>query len=121
MLRKEHIRSERDEVDRASYIDSTLQIKRFISEGRNLAEYRARALRNGMYINADSVLKESSGTEPVVPVYDTDPAILAPVIKASMSELETRRNDRVNESLAVVTNGDNAPELAEVTSPAVAE
>lgn len=119
--RNTHIRSVRDEVDRASYIDSTLQIRRFIDEGRSLAEHRAAALRAGVYLNYDDAM--SDDVSPAIPVYDTDPALLHPVIESAVADFETRSKARHNvrgvEAGDAVDKGNKAiPEADSATSPA---
>ena len=67
-----------DNVDRLSYVDNTLMVKRLILEGKNLAVYRASALKSGMY-SGDEALQEDSGL--AVPVYEQDPVIVSDILK----------------------------------------
>lgn len=59
-----------DNVDRLSYVDNTTMIKRFVQEGRSLAEARAKALRSGQYLSYRDAMQDDSGLS--IPVYAND-------------------------------------------------
>lgn len=76
-----------DNVDRVSYVDNTKLIQRLIYEGQNLAAYRAQALRTGLYSDQDAF---AGVDDPIIPVYEQDPAIMQPIVEASKAALKSR-------------------------------
>lgn len=87
-LNKDKVYDRHDNVDRVSYVDSTRLIERFIMEGHNLNEVRARALNSGLYKDYEDALDSS---DPItLPVYETDPAILQPIIDSAQKSLKSR-------------------------------
>ena len=82
---KDNVYDVHDNVDRISYVDSTRLVERFILEGHNLNEIRAKALRSGLY-SGDMSEIENNDT-PIIPVYKTDPALLDPVIESAKIRL----------------------------------
>lgn len=85
---KDKVYDRHDNVDRTSYVDSTRLIERFIYEGNNLNAVRARALNSGMYSDYKDALSSEDGF--VAPVYETDPAIMQPIIERAADELKSR-------------------------------
>lgn len=80
----------KDNVDRLSYVDNTLMVKRLILEGKNLAIYRANALKAGMYSGEDA-LKEDSGL--AVPVYEQDPVIVSDILAGIPKKSDFDKDD----------------------------
>ena len=102
-----------DNVDRISYVDSTRLIERFIAEGHDLNMARAKALRSGLYSGDMREIANDDGI--IVPVYDTDPALLGPVIESAKSRLAANVASRKgslgvssNEATSSPNNGENA-------------
>lgn len=91
-----------DNVDRVSYVDSTRLVERFILEGHNLNEVRAKALRSGLY-SGDMNEIEHDDSVPI-PVYKQDPAIIDPIV----DELRARMDKRKAEN-ATTINDDATP------------
>lgn len=91
-----------DNVDRVSYVDSTRLVERFILEGHNLNQVRAKALRSGLY-SGDMNEIEHDDSVPI-PVYKQDPAIIEPIV----DELRARMDKRKAEN-ATTTNDDATP------------
>lgn len=77
-----------DSVDRISYVDSTRLVERFILEGHNLNEVRAKALRSGLY--SGDMREIENDDSPVIPVYKTDPALIDPVVSEAKTRLASR-------------------------------
>lgn len=77
-----------DNVNRVSYVNSTLLIKRFINEGKSLQAARAAALRSGMYSGDMNEILNDDGI--VLPVYDEDPAAMQPIIESAKATLDSR-------------------------------
>lgn len=92
---KDKVYDRSDNVDRVSYVDSTRLIERFILEGHNLNEVRAKALNAGMYKDADDALSNDDGL--ILPVYETDPAILQPIIDSAKADLTSRVSKKRDE------------------------
>lgn len=86
-LNKNKVYDRHDNVDRLSYVDNTQLIERFIYEGQNLSSVRAKALRSGLYSGEDAF---SDVSDPYIPVYDVDPAIMQPIIDESKKALRSR-------------------------------
>lgn len=84
-----------DNVNRVSYVDSTLMVKRLIAEGRDLNAARAAALRSGMYSGNLNEIEHDDSI--VVPVYEQDPAIAAPIIDEAKKNLTSRLQERKRE------------------------
>lgn len=95
-LNKDKVYDRNDNVDRVSYVDNTRLIQRFILEGQNLNAVRAKALNSGMY--SDDEAFGDNRSDVIIPVYDTDPAILNPVIEDAKASLKSRVATRNNES-----------------------
>lgn len=86
--------STEDKVDRLSFVDSTVLVKRFISEGKNLAMSRAHAL----YESAEEALTSSDSA---LPLYREDQVFTDARIDSLESELSSRLKERsVVESLS---------------------
>lgn len=86
-LNKNKVYDRHDNVDRLSYVDNTQLIERFIYEGQNLSSVRAKALRSGLYSGSDAL---GDVSDPYIPVYDMDPAIMQPIIDESKKALRSR-------------------------------
>lgn len=87
---KGKIYDEHDNVDRLSYVDSTLMINRLINEGKNLNSYRAMALSSGSF---NGNMKEISEDNSIpCPVFQSDPTIVMPVIEQAQKDLESKIN-----------------------------
>ena len=84
----------RDEVDRLSYVDSTAMITRLINEGKNLAAYRADALRSGQYSGDFNEIVHDNGIP--LPVYQSDPVVVAPVLDAAFSALNKSKSENLS-------------------------
>lgn len=76
-----------DNVDRLSYVDSTLMINRLINEGRSLNEYRANALRSGQYSGDFKEIVNDAGIP--CPVFQSDPVIAMPIIEEAQAQLKS--------------------------------
>lgn len=109
MKNKDKVYDVHDNVDRISYVDSTRLVERFILEGHNLNEIRAKALRSGLYSGDMTEIENDNSV--VVPVYATDPAILDPVIehakKTLASSVAGKQNNDLNDNLAEATSMPN--------------
>lgn len=114
-LNKDKVYDRRDNVDRMSYVDNTRLIERFILEGQNLSAVRAKALRSGLYGEAEAM---SDVNDPIIPVYEMDPAIMKPIIDEAKAGLTSRVADKDND-----VNDDKLSSNSEVTdrSPATGE
>lgn len=106
---KDKVYDVHDNVDRISYVDSTRLVERFILEGHNLNEVRAKALRSGLYSGDMTEIENDNSV--VVPVYATDPAILDPVIehakKTLASSVAGKQNNDLNDNSAKATSMPN--------------
>lgn len=85
-INKDKVYDRHDNVNRVSYVDSTQLVRRFILEGKNLNAARAAALRSGMY-SGDEL---DNIDDPIIPVYEQDPAISKPIIDAAKNTLKSR-------------------------------
>lgn len=95
---RDKVYDRRDKVDRLSYVDSTLMVKRFIAEGKSLQQARAMALRSGQYSGDLKEIAEDKGF--AVPVYSMDPALAKPLyddmvsqLTSSVAEAEAKRRE----------------------------
>lgn len=107
---KDKVYDVHDNVDRVSYMDNTKLIQRFIYEGHNLAEVRAKALRSGMYSGDLKEIADESGI--VTPVYALDPAIAQPIIESAKATLESRvseAKEKRSESVATENSDSTKP------------
>lgn len=86
-----------DNVDRLSYVDNTLMVKRLILEGKNLAIYRASALKAGLY-SGDEALKEESGL--ATPVYEQDPVIVSEILKGIPKKSDSDKDEASSKDAA---------------------
>lgn len=99
---KNKVYDRHDNVDRLSYVDNTLMIKRFVQEGKSLAMARAKALRSGQFLNAKDAYQNDEGI--AVPVYEMDPAVSKPIIDQMTNKLNTASVDNAKTTI----NDDNA-------------
>lgn len=79
----------KDNVDRLSYVDTTLAIERFMEAGKILEMNYA---NNGLYHSIDDIEKETSSF--MTPVYKDDPL----VAKAKFEAFEKELNSVVSDS-----------------------
>lgn len=99
---KNKVYDRHDNVDRLSYVDNTLMIKRFVQEGKSLAMARAKALRSGQFLNSKDAFQNEEGI--AVPVYEMDPAVSKPIIDQMTNKLKTASVDNAKTTI----NDDNA-------------
>lgn len=99
-LNKDKVYDIHDNVDRVSYVDSTRLVERFILEGHNLNEVRAKALRSGLYSGDLSEIQNDDSIP--IPVYDMDPAVASPII----DELKSRMSKKKAENATTISNDD---------------
>lgn len=92
-LNENKVYDRHDNVDRLSYVDNALMIKRFVMEGRSLAEARAKALKSGQYSGDLKEIDNDTGV--AAPVYAMDPALAAPIIEQVKRMIETSVAERV--------------------------
>lgn len=115
-----------DNVDRLSYVDSTLMINRLINEGRSLNEYRANALRSGQYSGDFNEIVNDVGIP--CPVFQSDPVIAMPIIeeaqemlKSSVANAADKRSVESSSSNTDLDKTDNSQVAGIATSVASAD
>lgn len=88
---KDKVYDRHDNVDRLSYVNSTLMVQRLINEGKNLNAYRAQALRSGSYTGDMKEIVDDNGIP--TPVYQMDPVVSMPIIEHAQATLEASINN----------------------------
>lgn len=108
-LNKDKIYDTHDNVDRVSYVDSTRLVERFILEGHNLNEVRAKSLRSGMY---SGDLREIDADDSIpIPVYGMDPAVASPIIDELKSRMENNKADNATTNSNDDANSSASPSM----------
>lgn len=112
-INKDKVYDRHDNVDRLSYVDSSLLVQRFISEGMNLQQARAKSLMSGAY-QFQEVYSEGVDSELAMPVYPSDPVIVHSVVE----ETKRRKKERLrSEKSTAISDINQAVDVSKSVAP----